>query len=59
MKVDPNQTDLYLDGIHYVRKDANEPWTFTSEHITKKYDLDGNLTYLKVLDEIVVDKKRF
>jgi len=55
MKVDPNQTDLYLGGIHYVRKNANEPWDFASEHITKKYDLDGNLTYQRLFDRIEVD----
>jgi len=47
--------NLYLGGIHYVRKNMNEPWDFAPEHITKKCDLDGNITYLKCADRIIID----
>ena len=55
MKIDDNQRDLYLGGVHYIRKNANEPWDFASEQFIKKYDLDGNLTHYDVLNRVTID----
>ncbi len=55
MKIDPNQTDLYLSGTHYVRKDASAPWIISKEEVTQKIDLLGNVTYIEVRGVVEYD----